>query len=70
MFPASLTEIELPVTLSSRLVINPFGPWVWETLCETCQLAMSEFVAGELQVVLERIGRNCLSGEGCLAENA
>ena len=51
-------------------MMNPFGPWVLETVWDTCQLAMSELVAGELQVVLERGGRNCLSGEGNLAENA
>ena len=27
-FPESLTEKELPVTLSSLLVMNPLGPWV------------------------------------------
>ena len=70
MFPASLTEKEFPVTLNSLLVTKPFGPWVLENLWETCQLAMSELVAGELQVVLESLGRMYLSGDGCLAENA
>ena len=70
MFPASLTEKEFPVTLNSLLVTKPFGPWVLENLWETCQLATSELVAGELHVVLESLGRKYLSGDGCLAENA
>ena len=55
MFPESLTEKELPVTLSCWLVTNPLGPWVRETLWDTCQLAMSELDAGELQVVLDPV---------------